>query len=247
MEVHALHLRKVLGKKEEVKLRAHPGKTTIGTAYCSYLGFMISPGKMTPAVAKVRAILALKSPKNKSDLMSVMGLLNYYRVFDPSFSKLARPLNDLLKGDSPKEFGAAWTSLHEEAFHTLKRNLARPGCAVRLPIPGKRFTLHTDFSNCGVGCLLTQCHLVKITLDDGSEAEEDREVIIAAISRSLNSFEQNYSSFDGEMLAATYGVRSMRYHLQSVEFYLVTDHRPLMLLANRANRASASFNLNRAF
>ena len=242
MEVHALHLRKVLGKMEEVKLRAHPGKTTIGTAYCSYLGFMISPGKMTPAVAKVRAILALKSPKNKSDLMSVMGLLNYYRVFDPSFSKLARPLNDLLKGDSPKEFGAAWTSLHEEAFHTLKRNLARPGCAVRLPIPGKRFTLHTDFSNCGVGCLLTQCHLVKITLDDGSEAEEDREVIIAAISRSLNSFEQNYSSFDGEMLAATYGVRSMRYHLQSVEFDLVTDHRPLMWLANRANLLHSGVN-----
>ena len=242
IEVHATHLRKVLSKMEEVKLRAHPGKTIIGTAYCSYLGFMISPGKMTPAVAKVRAILALKSPKNKHDLMSVMGLLNYYRAFDPSFSKLARPLNNLLKGEAPKEFGSAWTDECEEAFHTLKRNLARPGCAVRLPIAGKRFTLHTDFSNCGVGCLLTQCHEVEITLDDGSTATEEREVIIAAISRSLNSFEQNYSSFDGEMLAATYGVRAMRYHLQAVEFDLVTDHRPLMWLQNRANLLHSGVN-----
>ena len=39
----------------------------------------------------------------------------------------------------------------------------------------------------------------EVTLDDGSTATEEREVIIAAISRSLNSFEQNYSSFDGEI------------------------------------------------
>jgi hypothetical protein len=54
--------------------------------------------------------------------------------------------------------------------------------------------IHTDWSSYGVGAVLGQIE------------DLGREVIVAGTSRSLNKHEANYSSFEGEMLAAVWAV-----------------------------------------
>jgi hypothetical protein len=65
------------------------------------------------------------------------------------------------------------------------------------------------------------------TEDDGSEC------IVACIGRSLNIHEKNYSSYEGEMLAAVWADKALDYYLRGAKFTLVTDHSPLtFLMAN---------------
>ena len=60
--------------------------------------------------------------------------------------------------------------------------------------------------------------------DDGND------YIVGCTSRSLNKHERNYSSFDGEMLALVYALRTFRHYLMGREFKVISDHRPLRYL-----------------
>ena len=54
--------------------------------------------------------------------------------------------------------------------------------------------------------------------------------MVACISRSLNSGEKNYSSYEGEMLGAVWAIKTFRHYLHGTTFTVVTDHRPLVWL-----------------
>jgi hypothetical protein len=61
--------------------------------------------------------------------------------------------------------------------------------------------VNTDWSNHGIGAVL------------GQLKEEGHEYIVACISRSLNKHEDNYSSYEGEMLAAVWAIKTFRPYL----------------------------------
>jgi hypothetical protein len=50
---------------------------------------------------------------------SFLGLASYYRRFIPNFSKIAKPITNLLK----KEEKYVWSAERDEAFQTLKKML----------------------------------------------------------------------------------------------------------------------------
>jgi len=58
---------------------------------------------------------------------------------------------------------------------------------------------------------------------------------VACFSRSLNKHERNYSAFQGELLAAVWGMMSFRTKLHGLHFTLVTDHKPLEWLLSNEN------------
>jgi hypothetical protein len=80
------------------------------------------------------------------------------------------------------------------------------------------YQLHTDWSSLGIGTVLTQMD------DDG------KEFMIAYVSRSNNNAEAQYSSYEGECLAAIWAIVHFRCYLYGNEFLLVTDHQPLKWL-----------------
>jgi hypothetical protein len=51
---------------------------------------------------KVRDVLDGKLPRTVHQLHSFLGLAGYYRRFIPNFSKIAKPITDLLKKDMPR-------------------------------------------------------------------------------------------------------------------------------------------------
>ena len=52
---------------------------------------------MKPEIEKVKTVKNFPIPKNTSDLISYLGLTGYYNKFIPQFSKIAKPLPELLK------------------------------------------------------------------------------------------------------------------------------------------------------
>ena len=87
-----------------------------------------------------------------------------------------------------KEAPWIWTNEREEAFQLLKEKLCSDP-VLQLPDAYKPFILTTDWSQHGMGAVLSQLN------------EEGVEHPICYASRSCNPAEQNYSSFDGECLA----------------------------------------------
>jgi len=60
-----------------------------------------------------------KPPASVHQIRGFLGLAGYYRRFIPDFSKIAKPMTELLK----KEVKFMWNDKCEEAFKTLKHLL----------------------------------------------------------------------------------------------------------------------------
>ena len=70
-------------------------------------------------LGKVQDVLDWKQPQNISEIQSFLGLAGYYRRFIENFSKIVKPMTELLKNGVKFE----WTQACEEAFQTLKDRL----------------------------------------------------------------------------------------------------------------------------
>jgi site-specific DNA-cytosine methylase len=216
---HARHVAQVLDMLSACGLKAHPEKSVFGAAVVEYLGHNVSRHGLTPADVKVMAIRELKVPTNLTELRQVLGFMNYYRGYVPQYSQIQAPLNGLLQKGVPWQ----WTAVHQAAYDKLKDELCKPGNALGQFREGRETKLYTDWSTHGIGCVLSQVD------------EIGKEYIVACLSRSLNKHERNYGSFEGELLAVVWSVKSLRHYLHGHHFTVITDHQPLKwLMANEA-------------
>eukprot|EP00775_Hariotina_reticulata_P006347 gene6347-biopygen8143 len=213
-EEHLEQLDRLFKRFIQVGLRAHPAKTVVAAQTIGYLGHLVSATECMPEEAKVAAIQALQPPTSVKRLQAHLGLCNYYRCYIPEFARMAQPLYQLLKKDTPFR----WTPECQDAYDQLKTALCKPGNALRQPVPDRPFHLYVDWSSSGIAAVLHQ------RAADGTEA------LVACASRSLNQCERNYPAWKGEMLAAVWGVKMFRPYLHSREFFLHTDHRALLWL-----------------
>lgn len=216
MDQHLQDVRAALQMFRRNGLRAHPGKTLLASDTIPYLGHMVSADSVRPEQAKVAAMQQLPTPTNQDMVRRVLGVLGFYRCYIPDYSIIAAPLNALLRKTVPFQWGPE----HDQAFQQLKQALITPGLALRHPRPDLSFHLYTDWSQHGIAAVLNQ------------RDAQGQEFMVACVSRSLNEHERRYEAWKGEMLAAVWGVKSMRPYLHGVHFHLHTDHRPLLWLLN---------------
>ena len=95
-EEHVEHLRLVLEKLREQQLYAKYSKCEFWLPEVTYLGHVISKDGITVNLEQVQAILDSTLSKNVKQVRSFLGLANYCRRFAENFSKIARPLTNLL-------------------------------------------------------------------------------------------------------------------------------------------------------
>jgi hypothetical protein len=62
-----------------------------------FLGQVISPDGITVDPSKVRDVLDWKPPMSVHQVRSFLGLVGYYRRFILNFSKISKPITELLK------------------------------------------------------------------------------------------------------------------------------------------------------
>jgi hypothetical protein len=222
-EEHLKHVEQVLEMLEHVGLRAHDEKALFMSQEVEFLGFMVSSHGLTASEAKIKALTDMPYPRDLVELRTALGKLRYYGCFCENFSQKARPMLDLLK----KDVRFQWTAEQGASFDVIRAEISQPGKALQRFDPTKPIFVHCDFSNVGLGAVLSQ------TDDAGNE------YMVACVSRSLNKHEKNYSSYKGECLGAVWAVKIFKHFLHGRKFTLVTDHEPLKWLMASATLEGA--------
>jgi hypothetical protein len=109
---HEGHLRLVLQKLRDHKLYAKLSKCKFWLKQVAFLGYVISKGGISVDPRKVQDVLSWKAPTSFSDIRSFLGLAGYYQSFIEGFSKISKPMMELLEKD--KQF--KWTPACESSF-----------------------------------------------------------------------------------------------------------------------------------
>ncbi|XP_075473363.1 putative mitochondrial protein AtMg00860 [Primulina tabacum] len=146
---HKEHLHLALQTLRENKLYAKFSKCEFWLRSVSFLGHVISKEGVSVDPRKVEAITEWPKPKNATDIRSFLGLAGYYRKFVEWFSSIAVPLTKLTQ----KNAKFTWSEDCEKSFHTLKEKLASTPVLI-LPAENKDFTIYSDISKEGLGCVL---------------------------------------------------------------------------------------------
>ena len=150
-EEHKEHLRLVLGKLREHQLYAKFSKCEFCLDEVAFLGHVVSSNGVAVDPSKVVAVTEWETPKSVGDIRSFLGLAGYYRRFIENFSKIAKPMTELLK----KEKKFVWTDECEASFQELKQHLVTAP-VLTLPDIHKDFQVYCDASRQGLGSVLMQ-------------------------------------------------------------------------------------------
>jgi hypothetical protein len=132
-------------------------------------------------------------------------MAGYYRRFIPDFSKVAKPITELLKNQTK----FIWSLECEKAFRILKKSLTTAPVLAQPDIE-KPFDVYCDASGIGLGCVLMQ---------------EGR--VIAYASRKLKRHEEHYPTHDLELAAVVHALKIWRHYLLGNTCHMYTDHKSL--------------------
>jgi hypothetical protein len=116
---HAKHLRVVLQRLRDHKLYAKFSKCEFWLKSVKFLEHTISQDGISVDPSKVQEVMDWKPPKSVHQICSFLGLVGYYRRFIPDFSRIVKPMTELLK----KGVKFVWSEACEKAFHTLRQHL----------------------------------------------------------------------------------------------------------------------------
>jgi hypothetical protein len=148
---HAKHLRIVLQCLRDHKLYAKLSKCEFWLDIVKFLGHTISKDGISMDPSKVQEVMDWKPPKSVHQIRSFLGLDGYYRRFIPNFSRIAKPMTELLK----KGVKFMWSEACDKAFHTLREHLTSAPVLTQ-PNMTKPFEMFCDASDTGFGCVLMQ-------------------------------------------------------------------------------------------
>jgi hypothetical protein len=184
-EEHKQHLGAVLERLRTHQLYAKFSKFEFWLKEVGFLGHILSENGIAVDPIKVTAVLNWKTPATVTEVRSFIGLAGYYRRFIEGFSKIAKPMTELLK----KNQRFVWTTECEDSFTELKTRLTTAPVLV-LPDIHKSFDIYCDASRRGIGCVLMQ---------EGK--------VVAYASRQLRPHEENYPTHDLELAAVVHALK----------------------------------------
>ena len=225
-EEHIDHLAAVFYRLAKANLTLNFSKCTWFADSVSYLGFVISKDGIRPNEKKVEAIQNYPIPESPKQLLSFLGVMNYFRGQIPNYADISQPLHKL-SAVSTNEY--AWSEEANQAFITLKQKLAEATLLV-FPDFNKPFHLMTDISYKAVAGAVYQLQ------------DDQTPVPIAFVSRVLQPAETRYTVTELELLAVVYSLRKVQYYLLGYLVYIYTDHaaipgiKPNSWLNHRVNR-----------
>jgi hypothetical protein len=205
IEQHDKILRELFQRLLAAGIRLNKKKSSIRQKAVKFIGFYISQGKVRIDPERIEAIQQFGTPKNRKELQSFLGMVNYLGRFTNETADDMRILRELL----PESVEFIWMSKHEEAHSRLKR-LVEEIPSLTTYDPKKPIVLAVDASNLGLGAVIMQ---------DGKP--------LGYGSRTLLPSEQNYSAIEKEMLAIVFGCEKFYVFLYGQEFLVKSDHKPL--------------------
>ena len=121
MEVHRLHVRKVLTLLREHKLYANLKKCIFAASEIPLLGCIVGKHGVRPDPEKIKAITDWPVPTDIKGLRNFLGLAAYLHEYSRSYAEMTVPLSRLLK----KNEKWAWSANCQRSFKGIKQSLIR--------------------------------------------------------------------------------------------------------------------------
>jgi hypothetical protein len=150
-EEHEEHLHLALKKLREHMLYAKLSKCKFWMKQVASLRQVISKRGISVDPCKVQDVLSWNAPMSVGNIRSFLGLAGYYRRIIEGFSKISKPMTELLEKDKKFE----WTSAYKASFQELKKRLMTALILVMFDME-KSFSIYCDASGQGLGCVLMQ-------------------------------------------------------------------------------------------
>ncbi|KAK1696352.1 hypothetical protein QYE76_013049 [Lolium multiflorum] len=179
------------------------------------LGHKISERGIEVDRAKVEAIEKMPYPRDVKGIRSVLGHAGFYRRFIKDFSKISKPLTNLLQKDVPFVFDDDC----KEAFETLKKALTTAPI-VEPPDWNLPFEIMCDASDFAVGAVL------------GQRVDKKLNVIHYA-SKTLDAAQRNYATTEKELLAVVFACDKFRSYIVDSKVTIHTDHAAIRYLMTK--------------
>ncbi|GKV06281.1 hypothetical protein SLEP1_g18179 [Rubroshorea leprosula] len=202
---HKKHLRTVLETLRIERLFAKFKKCEFWLDNVAFLGHVVTKDGIFVDSQKVEAVMDLKRPNSVVKVRSFLGFVGYYRRFVGDFSKIALLMTRLIRKGTKFE----WTPECEKSFLTLIEKLVTAPI-LALPINGQGFTIYSDASKKGLGCVLMQ-----------------KDKVIAYASWQLKPYEENYPTHDLKLAAVIFALKIWRHYLYDETCEIFTDHKSL--------------------
>jgi hypothetical protein len=102
-------------------LHVHIEETFLATNQVDYLGYTLSSKGIKPQNQKIVAVLALTEPKNKRQLRSFLGFVNFYQQLWYHQSHIISPLTAI----TSEKAKWTWGPNQQEAFKEIRNTIAR--------------------------------------------------------------------------------------------------------------------------
>ena len=242
-EEHVDTIRKVLQALQRHGVKLRPEKCDLFKQEVRYVGRLVSADgvKVDPRDLDAVKTLTSKTPRTVGEVRKITGFLGYFRSYMQDFSRIARPIYELLqtkpgqapiptrgknakRPQLPSREPIEWTAEHQRALEQLVNLLTNPP-VLAYPDFDHPFRLHTDASDQGLGAVLYQHQNGKLR-------------VIGYGSRTLSPAERNYHLHSGklEFLALKWAVceKFRDYLYYAPHFTIYTDNNPLTYVMSTA-------------
>ena len=179
------------------------------------LGHVISESGIEVHKAKIDLISNLPPPRSVKEIRSFLGHAEFYQRFIKDFSKISRPLCNLLAKDAPFVFD-------DECLRAFKRLKTKLTFAPIIQPPDWKvlFEIMCDAFDYAIGAVL------------GQRVGKIPHVIYYA-SKTLNNAQMNYTTTEKELLAIVFALDKFRSYLLGSKVLIYSDHAALKYLFSK--------------
>ncbi|XP_062594195.1 uncharacterized protein K02A2.6-like [Saccostrea cucullata] len=209
IEEHDQRLRQVLQRAKEYHLKLSRQKCEVRKTEVKYVGQVLTQNGVKPDPEKVRAIVMMQKPENRQELLTFLGLVQYFGKFLPRLSDVSASLRKLTETSSGCEWN--WTKEQDISFETIKAMITKAPILAYYN-PGLPLTLSVDASPSSRGLGAT-------ILQQGRP--------IAYASRALTASQRNYAQIEKEALAVVFGCQKFHQYIYGRSVTVESDHKPL--------------------
>ena len=221
LSTHLQHLREVLCRLQEAGLILNISKCDFAKSSVEFLGHTISSLGSTPLIDKVAALSNYLAPTTVHELQQFVGVINFYRKFIPSATRILCPLTNALKGSPSGSTPLTWSPDMQSSFSVAKAALST-ATSLAHPVSSADLALVCDASATHFSAILQQRRLHSTSWEP-----------LGFFSKKLDKPQMVYSAFDRELYNAFTAIRHFCYQLEGRRFQLWTDHSPSCLPSKR--------------
>ncbi|GBO09304.1 Retrovirus-related Pol polyprotein from transposon 17.6 [Araneus ventricosus] len=201
----------VLERARSVNIKFNPDKLQYRVSEVKYVGQIISKSGIKPDPDHIKAIVEMPTPKSKTEIRRLLGMINFLSKFIPNVSKVTAPLREIIHENV--EFN--WGKEQEMPFENIKELLTKTPI-LKVFSANDEIVIQCDSSKDGLGSCLIQ-----------------KGQPVSFVSRSLTKSEKNYAQIEKELLAIVFSFEKYHNFIYGHKVIVQSDHRPLMAIVKK--------------